>query len=338
MAARQPEVIQVLDRFRAQLLDREEEQFREMAKRWLGVERALEARMRDISVTAAERGIFTLSQLERWDRYTELLRQVRDEVGRYADVVGAEIARQQIDILGLSIEASREALSAVGVTVAAGFNSVKTSAVRDMVGLLADGTPLTKLLRASWADGAAAMTGALIRNTALGVNPRKTASEMRREVGGSLDRMLRIARTEQLRVSREATRESYQKSGMVKAYRRHAAVGSLRTCAACLIEDGRLYGLNEPFVEHVNGRCCLIPVTDTMDVQWTRGKQWLLDQPPEVQREILGPGRYDGWKAGKFSLEDIPKVHADETWGDSLQVRSLRELLGEPPQQARKQA
>lgn len=337
MAARQPEVIQVLDRFRAQLLDREEEQFREMAKRWLGVERALEARMRDISVTAAERGIFTLSQLERWDRYTELLRQVRDEVGRYADVVGAEIARQQIDILGLSIEASREALSAVGVTVAAGFNSVKTSAVRDMVGLLADGTPLTKLLRASWADGAAAMTGALIRNTALGVNPRKTASEMRREVGGSLDRMLRIARTEQLRVSREATRESYEKSGRVLFYRRLASK-SLRTCAACLIEDGRIYRLDEPFVEHVSGRCSLVPVTDTADVQWTRGKQWLLDQPPEVQREILGPGRYDGWKAGKFSLEDIPKVHADETWGDSLQVRSLRELLGEPPQQARKQA
>lgn len=337
MAARQPEVIQVLDRFRAQLLNREEAQFREMARRWLEVERALEARMRDIAVTAGERGIFTLPQLERWDRYTELLRQVRDEVGRYADVTGAEIARQQIDILGLSMEASREALSAVGVTVAAGFNSVKTSAVRDMVGLLADGTPLTKLLRASWADGAAAMTSALIRNTALGVNPRKTAAEMRREVGGSLDRMLRIARTEQLRVSREATRESYQKSGRVTGYRRLASK-SLRTCCACLIEDGRLYRLDEPFVEHVSGRCSLCPVTDTVDVQWTRGKQWLLDQPPEVQREILGPGRYDGWKAGKFSLEDIPKVHQDETWGDSLQVRSLRELIGEPPQQARKQA
>ena len=337
MATKQPEVIQVLDRFREQLLNREETQFREMAKRWLEVERALEARMRDIAVTAGERGIFTLPQLERWDRYTELLRQVRDEVARYADVAGAEIARQQIDILGLSIEASREALSAVGVTVAAGFNSVKTSAVRAMVGLLADGTPLTKLLRASWADGAAAMTSALIRNTAIGVNPRKTAAEMRREVGGSLDRMLRIARTEQLRVSREATRESYQKSGMVSGYRRHASK-SLRTCAACLIEDGRLYGLNEPFVEHVNGRCALIPVTDVTDVQWPRGKQWLLDQPPEVQREILGPGRFDGWKAGKFGLEDIPKVHADETWGDSLQVRSLRELLGEPPQRARKQA
>lgn len=322
----QPEVIRVLDAFRARLLAQEAAQFQVMAERWLMVEGALESRIFELAMLASEQGNLTPGQLARWDRYVELLRQVRAEVARYVDVVAPEIEGRQLAILGESIGVSRQALESMGVNVAAGFNTVKASAVRDMVGVLADGSPLSRLLRESWLDGAAALSTVLIKNTALGINPRQTARDMRNAVGGSLDRMLRIARTEQLRVSREATRESYQKSGIVTGYRRLARKDR-RTCAACLIEDGRLYGLDESFVEHVNGRCALVPVLDSMDVKWQRGKRWLLEQPADVQREILGPGRYDGWKAGKFRLEDIPTVHKDEVWGDSLQIRTLRELM-----------
>lgn len=327
----QSAVLQTIEDFRAAVLAQEGAQFAEMARRWLAVESALEARISALAFLAAEQGgTLTAGQLQREARYVELLRQVRDEVQRYADTASAEVQQRQLELAQAAIDTSRDVLGQMGTRLGATFNTVNTSAVRDMIGSLADGSPLSTLLRASWLDGAAALTATLINNTALGVNPRKTASEMINATGASLDRMLRIARTEQLRVVREATRDSYQKSGVVQAYRRLARK-DLRTCAACLIADGTLYPTSQAFEEHVNGRCSLVPVlVGVEEITWLRGKQWLEQQPPDIQRQILGPGRYDGWQAGLFNLDDIPEVVTHETWGNSLQIRSLRDLL-EPP-------
>jgi hypothetical protein len=151
---------------------------------------------------------------------------------------------------------------------------------------------------------------------------------MRQGLQSGFQRSLVIARTEQLRAWREASRATYQASGVVAGYKRLAAK-STRTCIACLLADGQFYALDQPFEEHPQGRCTLVPVLIGRDPpDWERGRQWLERQPPATQRQLLGPAAYNAWQAGDLRLEELVERHEHPTWGAALQVRSLRSVLG----------
>ncbi len=157
------------------------------------------------------------------------------------------------------------------------------------------------------------MARALIKNTALGKNPRDTAREMRQAASAGLNRMLLIARTEQLRVYREASRMQYQASGVVRGYKRLVARNS-RTCPACLALDGKFYPVEQAFADHPAGRCALVPcVKGVPDPTWQSGEDWLKGQPEQTQRDILGKGHYEGWKRGDFQLAHLMKVTHNAT-------------------------
>jgi SPP1 gp7 family putative phage head morphogenesis protein len=146
---------------------------------------------------------------------------------------------------------------------------------------------------------------------------------------GTLNRMLTIARTEQLRTYRESSIASYKESGIVTGYRRLCA-HDRRTCAACIMSEGQFYDLDEEMPEHPNGRCAMIPVVKGVPpVQWLKGEEWFEQQDAATQQDILGKGHYDGWKAGQFALQDVVKVTPNSTWGPSLGVTPLRDLGGQ---------
>ena len=71
----------------------------------------------------------------------------------------------------------------------------------------------------------------LIVGTAQGWNPRKTAARMKGDLAGGLQKALTIARSEQMRVYREATRAQYERSGVVSGQRRLSAHDD-RVCPA----------------------------------------------------------------------------------------------------------
>ena len=122
-----------------------------------------------------------------------------------------------------------------------------------MIGFLADGSPLARLL-AELGTETARRIGELLRDgLALGWNPRKVAAMMRREVGMALTRALRIARTEMLRAWRQSSIQGYRDQGaLIKGYRRHAQQDT-RTCIACLLLDGTFYETQDEFKDHVQG-------------------------------------------------------------------------------------
>ncbi|MCB0109776.1 MAG: hypothetical protein KDE53_27830, partial [Caldilineaceae bacterium] len=210
-----------------------------------------------------------------------------------------------------------------------GFDVLPVAAIENMVGLAGNGSPLRDLLVDSYGVASDGMLNQLIRATALGKNPRVTARAMVREgLSQSLNRMMVTARTEQLRVYRESSRMAYQASGVVEKHRRLATRDS-RTCPACLMLDGEEMELDQPLREHPQGRCTTIPVvTGLPTVEWEKGPDWFRRQPPDVQRSILGKGRYDAWAAGQFDLDQLVSVRQDSTWGDSVQPTPLRDLLG----------
>jgi SPP1 gp7 family putative phage head morphogenesis protein len=171
----------------------------------------------------------------------------------------------------------------------------------------------------------------------LGRSPRVIAARIRDRFGMGLNRALRISRTETLRAFREGTRASYASNPVVvRGYRRVAAQDSL-TCMACIALDGKRYDLGSYLDEHVNGRCALVPITPTyrelgipISTPSSRvgtAQTWFKRQPVATQRGMMGDGKYEAWKSGKFDLDDMATTQRDAVWGNQAVETPLKDLL-----------
>jgi hypothetical protein len=310
--------------FRDALLRREAVQMQEMATRWLQVERVLDLAFTALAFEAQTSGPLSEAKLAKMERYQAMLAQVQSELARYNQYAATTMTAEQGMNLTQGIEDGNALLAAAGATP--GYR-ISMAAVEYAAGFAGDGTPLYKLLQDGYGETAAAITQQLITGVAMGINPIANARRMRDAFGMSFDRSLLIARTEQIRPYRMASLGQYKESGVVAGYRRVAAK-SLRTCIACLIADGRFYPLDVPFEEHPQGRCTPIPVVIGMpEIKYETGKTWFLKQGDNVQRQLMGAGKFSAWKDGKFDLEQIVKLHEDETWGNSLVPTPLADLL-----------
>ncbi len=325
-----PAVVTVMRQFQAQLAARETLQVAQMVRAWLQVEDRLQG---DIDALASEfaaekaagRAI-SQAKLYRMARYQTLLGQLREQVSQYTVYADDSITAEQMVMAGFGIDHAAQAIQAASVGVTASFDQLPISAVENMVGLAGNGSPLKTLLANAYPDAVQGMTTALIRGTALGWHPTKTARAMRAGTEMGLQRSLTIARTEQLRVLRASSDAQYQASGVVRAKKRLAA-HQTRTCMACLAEDGKIMKLDEPFYDHPAGRCTAVPVlVNIRTPQWQSGKDWFAQQDEATQREMMGTKRFEAWRDGAFKFEDLAKITSDPTWGKSLGVKPLGEL------------
>lgn len=324
------EVIRLLRSFKADLLRGEKAQMATMAQRWLGVERRLSGVMSALAYEMdgikRDGGTVTPEMLMMQVRYRELLVQLTDEMEPYSAYVERTITDRQRQLGRAGIKHAEQALRTSGVD--AGFNRLPIEAVENIVGFAADGSPLNSLLRASWPESAVGLTQELVNGVALGLNPRQVAKNMARGTERTLNRMMNIARTETLRVYRTANLDSYKASGVVDGYKRLAAHDS-RTCFQCIALEGTTYQLDEMMPTHPSCRCTLIPIViGVPEPKWLKGEDWLVEQSPETQRDILGKSRYYMWQNGDVTLNDLVDVVHNGVWGDTLHATPLRELTG----------
>lgn len=324
------EVIRLMRQFKRDLRAGEAAQMQEMATRWQGVERRLSSQIdalaQEMATIARDGGTVSRGVLFNDARYRELLLQLTDELEGYTEYAERTIEDRQRQLARLGIRQAEQAIATQGVRV--GFGRLPIEAVQGIVGLAGDGSPLRSLLVASWPLSADRLTQELINGVALGYNPRKTARLMAQGMASSRDRMEVIARTETLRVYRHANLESYKASGVVSGYRR-LATHDRRVCAACLMDEGHFYELNEEMPEHPQGRCTLVPIVAGVPApRWQQGPDWFVEQPDATQRDILGKERFVLWKQGQYGLDELVTVKVNAIWGDSLQVTPVRELTG----------
>lgn len=322
-------VIALMRGFKASLLHQEQAQMQAMASRWLGVERRLDSQMSalayEMDAIKRDGGTVTPDMLMTQVRYRELLVQLNHELEGYTDYADRTITDRQRQLARLGIVHSDKAIR-TQMGIRANFNRLPIEAVENLVGFAGDGTPLATLLQQSWPLAAQGMTQELINGVALGYNPRKTARLMAQGATGSLDRMMVIARTEQLRAYRTANLDSYKASGVVSSYKRLATHDS-RVCAACLMDEGTVYTTDELMPLHPQCRCTLVPVVDGIGAPtWKAGADWFVEQDQARQIDILGKGRYYAWQNGDFELDQLVTVKPNAVWGDSLGVTPMREL------------
>ena len=218
------------------------------------------------------------------------------------------------------------AIAASSPSVAASFERLPIGAVQTMVGMAQAEAPLAKLLAASYPDSVEGLTNALIRGTALGWHPTKTAAAMRQGTAMGLNRSLVIARDQQLRAYRYASDAQYEASGVVQAKKRLAAHDG-RTCLACLARDGEIVPLDRPAFDHVQGRCAFVPVVVGVAAPtWESGEAYFETLSAAEQRAAMGDRRYEAYRAGKFDFADLARTTHDDTWGEGLRVATAGEL------------
>jgi hypothetical protein len=323
----------VLREYRTRLLERDHNLQQEYVRRWIGVEDRLRAqidalaleiqKMRDANETV------TTWKLLEMERYQSLLGQARREVERFDQYVAGEIAGEQYRAWADGIDYGVDSVKARWVSAKMEikpFQVLDINRVKAIMGLAGDGSPLFSLLNKSYPETIAGLTQTLTNSIALGWNPRKTANLMAADMAGNLQRALLVSRSEQMRAHRLATVEQYRTSGVVVGYRRRASL-SATTCLACLLEDGKLYQMQEQFSDHPAGRCtCTAELIDVETPQAASGKDYLLGLDASKQKELMGPERYRAWKEGAVSLDQMSQMHQHETWGESPRLVPVKEF------------
>jgi SPP1 gp7 family putative phage head morphogenesis protein len=323
-------VAMMVRRQKEALLLHEADELRLLARRWLEVEKALEAEMLKIALELSKEGVLTEAMILQNRRFQSLLYKARAEYAKFAD--DFEAIAEQMQDYGLTkgvsdaVKVLHLSIDEAGLLI--DFEMLNVEAINAMIGLTADGTPLKTLLMKEYGDSVNKMVNALTNGLARGLNPKTVAAEMADGLAGALQKALTIARTEMLRAYRTGTQEQYRSSGVVEQYKR-LAVKDDRTCLGCLMQDGETFENADDFSEHPNGRCTLVPVVSGVPApEWTSGKEWLAGLSEERQREILGDERYDLWQSGAVSLDDLSTLKPNETWGGSFVPTPLQDLTG----------
>ncbi len=331
-------------RFRRALLRRESEAASEMVRYYGEIWRALNQKIQALIMAYYSDPNPSQNWLFRYDRLAALRAQVEEQIRAFSRYTEERIKAEQLYLIDQAQRHSdrliRLGLSGAPDGFRVDFNRLAVDAITDLVGMLQSGSPLRVLLDELPVSAGQAVADGLIRGVALGLNPRAVAREIRQALGGNLVRALRIARTEQLRAYREATRRSYQANERVIKGWIWVSARNERTCAACWAKHGSKHSLDEAMDEHPNGRCSQIPWLKTWEELGfsgiaegsepiESGAALFARMPAEKQIKVLGPTKWAAWKDGRFEFHDLIGRKFHPAWGWTHHERSLKELLGE---------
>lgn len=326
------DILDIADEFRRAILRRERKSAARLVaaydRAWLRIKKQLDALTADIAEARAKGEIVNQFWLARQVRYFELLRQVTEELRKFEDVAESTIKRQQLAAVkaGLANSTTLMQTAASEAGISATFNRLPVAAVENMVGTLSNGSPLRTLLDQLPRAGRKIVEDGLIQGVALGWNPAKTARAIREGLDGNRTRALTIARTETLRVFRNASLQNYRANPETVRGWVWRSSRSRRCCGACIALDGKFFPLTQPTRNHVRCRCTLLPSTRTLNVD--SGVDWFEKQPAEVQRAILGTDKgYELYRRGELKLEDFVGLKRDPRWGETYHQLSVKRAV-----------
>jgi len=317
-----PEIEGVIEAHRRALLRQDADLLKTMADRWIAVERDMRDSYEMLAREVKDSGV-TKNQawkLNRMERYQTLIEQVQSQVQRYSQSLVPELMNRQTQYIQLGLSNAEEYFNIAGMRQ---FNRLPVEAVNMAIGYAADGSPLQRLLAASYEDAVDGITQKLVNGIASGDPVRSIAKGMANGASRSLNRMMTIARTETLRAYRTSTHQQYKDAGVERWQRVEAR--DRRTCQGCLALDGKKYPAEDRPFDHPRGRMTLVPVLDGLPER-TSAEKWFRSLPEERQKQQIGEPRWKGLQRGAIAWEDMAKVTDDPTWGKSVGVRSLKEL------------
>lgn len=316
--------------FRDDLEALDEEALTRIVTAYARILRTLQGNIDALLMEIAEMESPSAGRIYRLERYQRLLGQVTDEITRFQQylrtetVSAAEISFNASDEQAKALIA--ELLSQAGIQAQLG--NLPDDAFEALVGFLQEGSPLYQRIDMLAGTVADYVRETLLESVALGRNPRATARLIQEAFGRGLTDALRMARTAQLWASRVATQANYQNnSDILDGWVWYAQLDP-STCQSCIVQHGTIHPLTELLNDHHNGRCAMLPYIEAFGNPLDEtGIEWFEKQNEAKQKQILGQGKFEAWKAGQFSLEQLSREHVDDVYGAMRVVTPLKELV-----------
>jgi SPP1 gp7 family putative phage head morphogenesis protein len=338
-------VFQIIRRFRQWLYDREARAQTEVLRAYEVAWKAIAEELAKVTsqAEASSEGDASPSFAPEQMRLRELERQIVKEIRKVGRVASDVTMREQGRLVKAAERQSARLIESklntkVAAEVAANFNKLPTDVINNLVGAASDGSPVResfdRLARDLGLATGERVKTALVQGAALGMNPTEIARHVRREADAKGDNQMRqpavvrrlnqTVRTESYRALREATRASYEASGVTKLWRWVSAL-SPTTCIVCWGMHGKMFPLDVPLESHIACRCVMVPVLDPNE-PFETGPEKFAKLEPGYQKQILGESAFEAYQSGSITLEDLVGIRDSERWGRSRYRRSLKEI------------
>ena len=328
------------DQFLALLKRREDMTLTMTAHRLMAVQANVQADLdhivAKIAKARAEGEDLSPSWLYRERRYRTLMARLDTEV----QVLLADTMDDVVRIQTSALQVGRQ-FAGTWLGVEGTMADWSPEAMRGILGGLHDGSPLADLIQSV----AGATTDAVKNVLVTGITTGKGVAWMTRQARRALDvprwRTETIVRTESMRAFRHGTRQTFTEAAEADAITGWTWVAALdsRTCPACMVMHGTEHAIQETLDGHPNCRCVMVPNTPDWDeilgpghgLPDTRptiqtGKDWFNDQPEAVQKAMLGPAKWQAWKDGHITLDDVVRQDTSAAWGTHRREASLAEI------------
>lgn len=339
-----PLIVQAEAKYRASLLAGDTNSRAALFKAYSGTYKSLETSIQGITAqinAAKEAGeAISASWLMQQQRYRDLQAQSALLMRNLTGSLGSNLPLDQQN-------AAKAAEMLVGQNAGPIFNKLPAAAVEGVVGTTTSGSPLRTLLDSfnvnGTQDASRFLRSRLIAGVASGTAPINLAKQLTQGVESlTLSRALTISRTETQRALRRATQLSIAANSQYVAGWVWRSGADERTCAACFSLHGTFFPGSTPMRAHPNCRCIMIPKRIVKNdpygfgtgVKVGNGGELFKALPESSQLKILGPGRYDLYKSGKVTLNQMRTIRNNQMWGPSYQVKALRDIkadLDKPP-------
>lgn len=328
-----PNVIDLLDRFRAALLTKDAATLKRLTNAYLNMYSTLKVRIDNLALVVQQQGgPMTKGQITRLAQYRDLLDNIEKQVNTYGSYLQTEIGQAAREAMAMASRDVRTILAQVMAgepALTSRILSVDPRVVENLLAFLDTDGELFRRLSGYGEEAAKRASQAIIDNVGLGRGPIRMAADLRRALGMTLTDSLRTARTVQLWSYREATRANYiANSNIVTGWTWYAKLDGL-TCASCVAQHGKVFPVDARLNDHYNGRCVQLPETILgLGDKIQPGEEWLKEQPEAVQKQVLRGEKWQAWKDGKFSFDQLSKEVDDQVYGKMRVESPLKDLIG----------
>lgn len=263
-------------------------------------------------------------------RYRALLAQIEGELASLGAQLVTETTARQGTLVEATGDAARTLVAAQRPELAADFARLPTRATQELVGSLADGSPLAETVGRRFGEARTAAEEALAAGIIAGEGPAVLARTLAGLTDGLMARhVMTLARTAPLQAFRTASLLTYAENADVLSGWQWAATLSPTTCLACLNKHGTVYPLSVQFFgTHPRCRCSPVPIVrGRRALPLESGKAWFDRQPVAVQRRQMGERAWQSYQAGEIRFADFLGERDDPDWGAQIYERSLAEML-----------
>ena len=242
-------IISAAREFRADVLRNDRDMLRQLSQAYSLIYKSLNSQwralQRDIEQAQREGKTVNRDWLRRSFRYQSLIRQVKAEIAGYSNGVARFIEAKQSQAIDL---AQLHATSLIETALPEiTFARLPTEAISELVGMMQDGSPLSKVLDRLGGEAAQGIKNALIEGIGSGKGVSPIARQLRSVVDVPRWKALQIARTETMRAYRQSTLQTYAENSDVLDGWIWTSTLSARTCAACWALHGTFFPLSKQF-------------------------------------------------------------------------------------------